>query len=99
VNVEKITTVFEEIFTKYGFSLEDSKLITKILIDADLRGITSHGVQRLTLYDKKLQSKYVLPRNKWKILKQTKTSLLIDANQTMGQLVSNFTMEQLIEKS
>ncbi len=98
----KATTVqqfVEQIYKAYGFSTEDSQAIATTLVDADLRGIRSHGVQRISMYDQKIQSKFILPYNKWTVTKQTKLSLLVDANQTMGQLAAIATMSQVVSKA
>ena len=39
-----------EVFTKFGFNQDDSQLLADTLVDADLRGISSHGIQRLAWY-------------------------------------------------
>lgn len=99
LDAKQATQFVEQIFNGYGFSKRNSSLIAASLIDADLRGITSHGIQRLSMYDRKIQAKYIMPDAIWRIINQTETSLLVDANQTMGQLVSIFTMNEIIEKA
>ncbi|MFT8995112.1 Ldh family oxidoreductase [Lentilactobacillus hilgardii] len=99
IKVSKEKQFIERIYNGYGFSRKDSALIADTLVDADLRGITSHGVQRLAMYDRKIRSKYIIPYNKWTVLNQTKTSVLVDANHTMGQLVSVFAMDHIINKA
>lgn len=99
LDAKQATQFVEQIFNGYGFSKRNSSLIAASLIDADLRGITSHGIQRLSMYDRKIQAKYIVPDAIWRIINQTETSLLVDANQTMGQLVSIFTMNEIIEKA
>jgi len=37
----------EKVFAGYGFSEEESRDIADVLLAADLKGIESHGVQRL----------------------------------------------------
>ena len=50
LNYEKLRELAKMIFEKYGYSEEDAETITDVLLKADLMGIESHGVQRLTLY-------------------------------------------------
>ncbi|KRM44194.1 Ldh family oxidoreductase [Lentilactobacillus parafarraginis] len=87
------------VYLGYGFSETDSALIAETLTDADLRGITSHGIQRLAMYDRKIRAKAIIPYNKWTVVRHTKSSLLVDANHTMGQLVSAFTMDHVVSKA
>ncbi|MHA8111459.1 Ldh family oxidoreductase [Lactobacillaceae bacterium Melli_B4] len=89
----------ETVFAKSGFSDQDSHLLADTLVDADLRGISSHGIQRLAWYLKMVKDGTIAPQNKIKVLKKSATSLLIDANQNMGQIACNFAMDELIKKA
>ena len=42
----------EDIFQAYGFSENESRMIADVVIAADLKGIESHGVQRMVRYAK-----------------------------------------------
>ncbi|WP_137596730.1 Ldh family oxidoreductase [Paucilactobacillus kaifaensis] len=92
-------TFLEQVFTAHGFSSEDSNLLADTLVDADLRGISSHGIQRLAWYLNMIKEHIIVPTNKPIILKETPTSLLIDANQNMGHIASALAMRKLIEKT
>ena len=39
-----------KVFQGYGFTEEESRKITDVLLSADLYGIESHGIQRLIRY-------------------------------------------------
>ena len=87
------------VFKNYQFTQEDSELLADTLVDADLRGISSHGIQRLAWYTNMIKEHIIEPQNKPLILKETPTSLLIDANQNMGHIASALAMRKLIEKA
>ena len=44
---EQTVLFCNKVFEGYGFTEEESKQITDVLLDADLSGIESHGIQRL----------------------------------------------------
>lgn len=92
-------TFLEQVFTAHGFSKEDSSLLADTLVDADLRGISSHGIQRLAWYLNMIKEHIIEPTNRPIILKETATSLLIDANKNMGHIASALAMRKLIEKA
>ncbi len=92
-------TFLEKVFAADGFSEHDGSLLADTLVDADLRGISSHGIQRLAWYTSMIKEHIIEPKNKVKVLKETPTSLLIDANKNMGQIASAFAMNSLIEKN
>lgn len=99
INSSTEKAFLEKIFQTEKFSKKNSSLLADTLVDADLRGISSHGIQRLKWYSSMVKNHTILPKNKVKILKETPTSLLVDANRNMGQLASIFTMKQLIKKT
>lgn len=92
-------TFLEKVFATDGFSEHDGALLADTLVDADLRGISSHGIQRLAWYTSMIKEHIIEPKNKVKVLKETPTSLLIDANKNMGQIASAFAMNSLIDKT
>lgn len=92
-------TFLQQVFAKYNFSKEDGALLADTLVDADLRGISSHGIQRLAWYLNMIKEHIIEPTNKPIILKESATSLLIDANQNMGHIASALAMRKLIEKT
>ncbi|BAW87280.1 Ldh family oxidoreductase [Limosilactobacillus fermentum] len=89
----------EKVFAARQFSKSDGALLADTLVDADLRGISSHGIQRLAWYTRMIKEHIIEPQNKLKILKETPTSLLIDANKNMGQIATAFAEDQLIKKT
>ncbi|MDN6968505.1 Ldh family oxidoreductase [Oenococcus sp. UCMA 17063] len=99
ISAESEREFLEKIFNKYGFSNQNSELLADTLVDADLRGISSHGIQRLAWYTNMVKEHIIKPKNEVKIIKEIPTALFVDANQNMGQIASKFTMSKLIEKA
>ena len=46
---DTLNTFCNDVFKAFGFSDEDSAVISDVLLTADLYGIESHGMQRLSL--------------------------------------------------
>ena len=88
-----------EVFTKFGFNQDDSQLLADTLVDADLRGISSHGIQRLAWYRRMIKEGTIIPQNKAKIIRELPGSVLVDANQNMGQLATVLATQKIIEKA
>ena len=89
----------QDVFTKLGFSAEDSDLLADTLVDADLRGISSHGIQRLAWYRRMIKEGTIKPQNKAKIIRELPGTVLVDANQNMGQLATVLATNKIIEKA
>ena len=99
LNVDALRKYCEDIFCKRGYSAEDSKAITDVLLTADLYGIESHGVQRLIRYHLAIEEGSIVPDVKPEIIHETPVSAVIDAPRSMGQVVAKKAMEMAIEKA
>ena len=99
LNVDSLRKYCEDIFCKRGYSAEDSKAITDVLLTADLYGIESHGVQRLIRYHLAIEEGSIVPDVEPVILHETPVSAVIDAPKSMGQVVAKKAMEMAMEKA
>ncbi|EDL65584.1 Ldh family oxidoreductase [Bacillus sp. SG-1] len=77
----------------------ESEIIAKSLVDADLLGVHSHGVSRLTDYLKRMEEGLIECKTEINLVNDSNTTALYDANNGWGQVVSNLAMEQAIEKA
>ena len=99
IDTEKARSYCADLFGSYGFTSSESRIITDVLIRADLYGIESHGVQRLVRYHDEIVTGMVEPKSKPETLHETAISATIDAKKAMGQLVGVQAMELAIEKA
>ena len=86
-------------FRSFGFTEDESKIITDVLLLSDLYGIESHGMQRLARYHKGIEKGLIKVNAKPEIVFETPVSAVIEGNDGMGQLISHFAMEKAIEKA
>ena len=96
---EELERFCAEAFVNAGLTSEDAALSAKILVAADARGIPSHGVGRMMRYIKGLECKQMLPDAKPEVLRETPSSITVDAKGSMGFPVSYKTMRTVIEKA
>ena len=75
-----------KIFAGYGFSVSESRMITDVLLCADLFGIESHGIQRLIRYHHEIGSGMVKVDGSPVTAHETSVSAVIDARKAMGQI-------------
>ena len=87
------------VFQGYGFDAEQSAQITDVLLDADLSGIESHGVQRLIRYHKEITEGLVQREAKPEIVHETPLAATLDGHDAMGQLLGIQAMQLAIEKA
>ncbi len=86
-------------FCAYGFTLEESGLITDVLLQADLYGIESHGVQRFVRYHREITTGLVDVAARPETVYETPLSAVIDAHDMMGQLAAHHAMDMAIHKA
>ncbi len=85
---------------KLGVPEQDARILADVLISADIRGVSSHGLIRLSsYYGNRLENKYMDPRTPWKTIKETETTELIDGGNGIGQVVSYHAMRKCISKA
>jgi LDH2 family malate/lactate/ureidoglycolate dehydrogenase len=90
----------EQVFQKVGVSKEDAALLTDSLIEANLRGVDTHGITRmLCTYVKRMQVGVVNPKTELKVLREHPSTALIDCKNSIGQVASNYAMRMTIEKA
>jgi len=87
------------LFGAYGFTREESRTITDVVIAGDLFGFESHGVQRLIRYHHEIQNGMVKVGAKPEICRETPISASIDAHGLMGQLAGVYAMNLAINKA
>ena len=88
-----------KVFQGYGFSEEQGKQITDVLLAADLSGIESHGIQRLIRYHKEITSGMVKLDAKPEIVFETPLSAVVEGNDAMGQILGVQAMQLAIDKA
>ncbi len=99
IPVEKLRNFMKDVFIGAGVPPDDAEICSDVLIAADLRGIDSHGIQRLKMYIDRIKKGIQYPITEWKIIKENQSSALIDANNGMGHVVSYHAMNLAIEKA
>ena len=87
------------IFIKMGCSEADATTASKALLSADLRGIDSHGVARLSGYARLWEAKRVNTSPDIKIIHETPSTATIDGDAGLGLVVAPFAMQVAIEKA
>ena len=97
---EKLKRFAIEVLEHSGVSRSHAEVVADVLVEADLRGIESHGVARLdSYYISRIRSGHLNPKPNYQIVRETKTSIVYDADNGLGHPVSKMTMEAVIAKA
>jgi LDH2 family malate/lactate/ureidoglycolate dehydrogenase len=93
----RATTI--RILEKLGYPRSQAEITADVLVEADARGVPSHGVSRLEFYEKNIQGGFAVPTAEPRIVHETPLSVVVDGQHGVGSHVSRFAMERCIEKS
>ena len=96
---QKLYTFSENIFKSIGCSDEHAATATKTLLSADIRGIDSHGIARLSGYVRLWEAKRVNATPDIKIIHETPSTAVVDGDSGLGLVVAPFAMKIAIEKA
>src|SRR5258706_10570733 len=89
----------EAIFQKIGCSKEHAAIATKSLLAADLRGVDSHGVARLSGYIRLWEAKRINATPGIKIIYETASTAVVDGDSGLGLVVAPYAMQVAIDKA
>ena len=87
------------IFKHIGCSDDHTTIATKALLSADLRGIDSHGVARLSGYVRLWEAKRVNANPQIKIIHETPSTAVVDGDAGLGLVVAPFAMQVAMDKA
>lgn len=99
IPVADLKDFMEEVFRKVGCNNEDAKTCADVLITSDLRGITSHGIGRLRMYVDRIYAGAIDPNSKMQIVREGKTTAVIDGRHGIGMVIGCHSMRMAIEKA
>lgn len=94
-----LRTFTESVFKAMGCSDAHAKLAADVLIKADLRGIDSHGVARLSGYVRLWEKKRVNAQPTIRIVHETASTATIDGDGGLGLVIAPFAMQIAMQKA
>ncbi|MEO6230190.1 MAG: Ldh family oxidoreductase [Ferruginibacter sp.] len=89
----------KNIFIKIGCNELNANTAAKVLLSADLRGVDSHGIARLTGYVRLWEAKRINANPDIKIVHETPSTAVIDGDKGLGLVVAPAAMQVAIDKA
>lgn len=99
MNHEKLQAFASRIFQKMGVLKEHADSIAEGFVDADLRGVPSHGVHRIIQYFPRIKGGGLNIRPNIKIVNETSVTAVIDGDYASGYPVSQMAIELARKKA
>ncbi len=96
----KLKAFVTDVLSKCGVAPADAAIVADVLVAADLRGVESHGLARLdSYYVSRLRNGMMNPKPAVKVLRETATSIALDADNGLGHPAGRRAMDAVIEKA
>ncbi len=96
---ERLSNFTKQVFIKMGCSDNEATIATKALISADLRGVDSHGIARLSGYVRLWNAKRINAKPNIKIVHETPSTAKVDGDEGLGLVVAPYAMHVAINKA
>jgi L-2-hydroxycarboxylate dehydrogenase (NAD+) len=87
------------VFRKMGCSEEYAEIASTALVAADLRGVDSHGVARLSGYVRLWEAKRINPKPNISIVHESPSTAVVDGDAGLGLVVGPKSMDIAISKA
>ena len=88
-----------QVFEAIGCTEADARTATAALLAADLRGVDSHGVARLSGYVRLWEAQRINPRPQIRIIHESPSTAVVDGDAGLGLVVAVKAMEIAITKA
>lgn len=96
---EQLFEFARAVFNEIGCNAEHADLATRVLLSADLRGIDSHGIARLSGYVRLWEVSRVNPVPDIKVIHETPSTAVVDGDSGLGLVVAPYAMHIAMEKA
>jgi LDH2 family malate/lactate/ureidoglycolate dehydrogenase len=98
-SAKELENFSKKVFLYMGLSEKNAELATKVLITADLRGIDSHGIARLSGYYRLWKKNRINSQAIPKIIHESFSTATVDGDAGLGLIVAPYAMQIAIDKA
>lgn len=96
VPAERLATWTSRLLERWGYSAQDAAYIADTLVDANLRGVDSHGVIRLAAYHRRIEAGLVEPTAVPEVVSEGSV-ITVDGHRAAGQLIARAAADAVAE--
>lgn len=96
---QQLNDFTKAIFKKIGCSDAHADTATKSLLSADLRGVDSHGMARLSGYIRLWDAKRINANPDIKVIHETPSTAVVDGDGGLGLVIAPYAMQVAIDKA
>ncbi|TVY11116.1 Ldh family oxidoreductase [Paenibacillus cremeus] len=96
---EKLADFCESVFRKAGVPTETAQIVAQSLVEADLRGVDSHGVVRTDIYLRRLEAGRIQPLAEPSVISEGPGFTLLDGNNNFGAYVGMKALRTALDRA
>jgi uncharacterized oxidoreductase len=97
-HAQPLMEIGSQIFAAAGASIDDARIVSDALVEANLAGLDSHGILRIPEYVGWMEQKLVNTGAHIKIVQEADSFAVVDGGWGFGQVVAREAMELAIRK-
>ena len=99
IPVKRVRAYCEAIFQGLGVPADQAEIVADTLVEADLRGVESHGANNMGVYVSRLRAGHVRPRTEMRVLSDDGPVLQLDGGMGLGQVAGTYAVDRAVEKA
>ncbi len=96
MRADELRELVVEIFERRGVPESDARIVANALVHANLRGVDSHGVIRVSHYVRRIESKSINPKPHFKLEKTGPVTAFLEGDDGMGHVAMWHAMKHAI---
>ena len=93
---ERVARIIARLAAASGIPEPDADILADALVDADLHGVSTHGVTRLDIYVRRIRAGLIDPRAELQVQATRPAVLAVDAANGVGQIQAVKTLRRLM---
>lgn len=99
INPKRLEQYITRLFSNAGVPDHYAHIVAESLVQADLRGVDSHGVVRAKIYLERLEAGMVNPHADIEIVNQTEAMALVDGHNNYGAVIGSKALDLSLQNA
>src|SRR5258708_2371719 len=99
VSSDELSNFAERLLIAVGTPPTEAHTVAAALVDADIEGLPSHGMMLLPMYLERIAAGSVRPAAQGKIVSDTGTQVVLDAENGLGQVLAEQAVKLAVERA
>ena len=97
LSAQVLTATVKNVFVAIGVEPHEATLVAEHLVEAELAGVSSHGIIRVKQYVRAIEEGKIVPNAKLKVVKETLSTAVLDGGHGFGQVMARQAIDKAID--